>query len=265
MEFLQPHLDFLADHLHALVFGAFLIEAAGIPFPSRIVLIVASTLMERPDALAGLVALAAAGAVIGDHVPYAAGRVMGPRLLSIYCRLTLGSEQCVEKTVAYFVRFGAAAILLSRFSASVRIFASVLSGCGHISYWRFLGWDIAGSLAYATVWATAGYIIGDQAGELLKGLGAGRALLLLGPAGLACLLAYRLWRRSRYGAARASNLPVLTCDGPGLNGLGASGFRDAQRLADHQRTRDDEQEHQGVEVERTKGHRAEGQGGSDAP
>ena len=34
----------------------------------------------------------------------------GPRLLTFYCRITLGSERCVERTLAYFRRFGAAEI-----------------------------------------------------------------------------------------------------------------------------------------------------------
>jgi membrane protein DedA with SNARE-associated domain len=218
MEFLQPHLDFLARHLYALVFGAFLIEAAGIPFPSRLVLLIAATLTERIEGLAGLIGLSALGAVIGDHVPYAAGRLMGPRLLTFYCRLTLGSERCVERTVAYFVRFGAAAILLSRFSASVRIFAAVLSGCGHIAYWRFVGWDVVGSLIYATVWVSIGYLIGDEAAELLERFGGARVLLLVAPAALATLLAYRLWRRSRYGPARPIDPSAITCDSPTRKG-----------------------------------------------
>ena len=212
MEFIESHLDFLTRHLYVFVFAAFLIEATGCPFPSRLILVIAGTLIEGIDDLAGLVAVTALGAVIGDHVPYMAGRRIGPRLLTLYCRLTLSSERCLEKTVAYFTRFGAAAILLSRFSASVRIFASVLSGCGHIPYPRFIGWDIVGSLIYATAWATAGYLVGDQAQELLRRFGRARLIVLIGPAALVALLAYRLWRRSRYGPAQSV-------------GLGAGGVR----------------------------------------
>ena len=135
-------------------------------------------------------------------MPYTAGKVVGPRLLALYCRLTLGSTRCVETAVTYFVRFGAAAILLSRFSASVRIFASVLSGCGHISYRRFLGWDALGSVMYATLWASLGHLVGDEVQELLRRVGGARVLLFIGPTALIAVVAYRLWRRSRYGAAR---------------------------------------------------------------
>jgi hypothetical protein len=59
------------------------------------------------------------------------------------------------------------AVLLSRFSASVRLFASALSGCGHITYWRFVTFDLAGTVVYTTVWVTVGYLVGERAAELL--------------------------------------------------------------------------------------------------
>ena len=55
MELLQPHLDFLAEHLYAVVFGAFLIEAAGVPFPSRIILLIAATMVVGAESLVPLV------------------------------------------------------------------------------------------------------------------------------------------------------------------------------------------------------------------
>jgi len=114
MSVIQPHLDFLMSHLLSAVFVAFLIEGAGVPFPSRIILILAATALTDAWELARLVLVTAAGALIGDHVPYLGGKLAGPRLLTLYCRMTLGSERCVERTVAYFKRFGTAAIVLSR-------------------------------------------------------------------------------------------------------------------------------------------------------
>ncbi|HEY3068527.1 MAG TPA: DedA family protein [Methylomirabilota bacterium] len=206
MEALLGHLDFLRQHLLAVVFVSFLIEAAGIPFPSRIILLVATTITTESRELALLVLACATGAVIGDHVPYVGGMLAGPRLLTFYCRITLGSELCVEKTVTYFKRYGAAALLLSRFSASVRLFASALSGCGHLTYRRFLAYDVLGSLAYAALWVVVGRLIGEQAAEILKNYGGLKLLLVIGPLALGGLLGYRLWRRSRYGPARTDSL-----------------------------------------------------------
>ena len=203
MELIQPHLDFLLRHLLTVVFVAFLIEGAGLPFPSRILLLVAATLAIDLRQLVWLVAASTAGSLMGDHVPYLAGVLTGPRILALYCRLTLGSADCVEKTVAYFRRFGLLAVLLSRFSTSVRLFASALSGCGHIAYWKFITLDVVGTIAYTTALVTVGALVGERAAELLGRQRGARLLVLVGPAALGALIAYRLWRRHRHGPARA--------------------------------------------------------------
>ena len=135
---LTTALDFLATHPFGVVFCSSLIEAAGVPFPSRVILILAPAFLETDSDLVRLAIVATLGAVLGDHVPYLAGRLAGLRILAVYCKLTLASDRCVEKTLRYFARFGAAALLLSRFSTSVRIFASACAGCGHITYPRYL-------------------------------------------------------------------------------------------------------------------------------
>jgi membrane-associated protein len=206
VDFIQSHLDFLVRHLLSVVFVAFLVEAAGVPFPSRLLLLVAATLADQPKQLVGLIIAGTVGSLIGDHVPYLAGALTGPRILAFYCRITLGSAECVDKTVGYFRRFGAAAILMSRFSASVRLFASALSGCGHISYRKFITFDFIGTVFYMVFWGTVGYLVGERAAEILNRHGGTRLLVLVGPLALATLVGYRLWRRRRYGPASADTV-----------------------------------------------------------
>ena len=203
MGFIDAHLEFLLRHLLTVVFAVFLIEAAGVPFPSRIVLLIAATLAIDGRHLVGLVVASTAGSLISDHIPYLAGALTGPRILALYCRITLGSADCVAKTVGYFRRFGAAAVLLSRFSATVRLFASALSGCGHIPYWKFVTFDLVGTIVYTTLLVTIGHVVGERAAELLGRNRGMRLLLLVGPVALATVIAYRLWRRRRYGAAKS--------------------------------------------------------------
>ena len=209
MEFFDAHLAFVSRHLHVLVFGAFLLEGAGVPLPSRILLILAGSLAEGPRGAVLVAATCLTGAVLGDHLPFLGGRLAGTRILSLYCRVTLGSQNCIENTVAYFVRFGPAAILLSRFSASIRIFAAALSGCGHVTYSRFLTYDLLGSALYAMLWVAIGYFVGAPAIELLKRYRGLNLLLLIAPLTLLSVLAYRLWRRRRYGAALPAQITDL--------------------------------------------------------
>jgi membrane protein DedA with SNARE-associated domain len=212
VEVLRPHLEFLTEHLQATVFVASLIEATGIPFPGRLVLIIAATLAADSRTLIGVGVAATVASLLGDHVPYIAGRLMGPRLLDLYCWLTLGSERCVARTLAYFQRFGGTAVLFGRFSTTVRLFASALSGCGHLSYARFLGCDVVGTVVYATLWVTAGHLFGAQVAALLGRRGAANLLVLVVPTALVLTFAYRLWRRSRYGPARAVTLGPACAD-----------------------------------------------------
>lgn len=169
-------------------------------------LILTPAFLATGEDLARLIAVATMGAVVGDHVPYLAGRLVGTRLLGLYCKVTLGSARCIERTLEYFRRFGPAALLLSRFSTSVRIFASACAGCGHITYSRYLALDTAGTLVYTTACVLVGWWIGERAVAFLTT--DHRRWLFLGVVvvSAATLLGYRLWRRLRYGDARASDI-----------------------------------------------------------
>jgi membrane protein DedA with SNARE-associated domain len=206
MDLLQSHLDFLANHPFSVVFWSSLIEAAGIPFPSRVILILTPAFLATDSDLVRLVVVATAGALLGDHVPYLAGRLAGTRMLGLYCKLTLASDRCVEKTLQYFFRFGPAALLLSRFSASVRLFASACAGCGHITYPRFLAFDTIGTIVYTSACVVVGYFIGERA--VMFFTTDRRRWLFLGVAvtALATLIGYRLWRRLRYHGAEVSTI-----------------------------------------------------------
>jgi len=199
MDAARPFLGWLHEHLLPVVFLTSLIDATGLPFPGRAMLVAAGIAAAGHRDVVVLVMTGVTGALLGDHLLYALGRRRGPRLLALYCRLSLGSVRCVENTLACFRRFGALAVLVGRFSTSVRLFAAVLAGSGEISYRRFILLDLIGSLVYMTLWIGLGAVFGavvlEQVGRPLQ------AILLLGPAALVAVLLYRLYRRRRYGAA----------------------------------------------------------------
>ena len=75
----DSYLQLLADHPFAVVFCSSLIEAIGIPFPSRVILILTPAFLITRQDFAGVVLAAVIGALLGDHVPYFAGRMAGDR------------------------------------------------------------------------------------------------------------------------------------------------------------------------------------------
>ena len=201
MEAVEPFLSFLGRHIYVATFLASAINATGIPFPGRIVLILAGTLITTEVGLAGAIVAGTVGTLLGDHVLYAAGWRGGAAWLALYCRLTLRSERCIEDTVRYFRRFGPAAIILGRYSTAVRLCAAILSGCGYLRYSQFLGYDVAGSLIHAALWVVLGHVFGEQVLSVLEWIGWRPVLLALIPAVAALILALRWSRRRRSAAA----------------------------------------------------------------
>jgi len=202
----DSYLQLLADHPLAVVFWSSLIEAMGIPFPSRVILILTPAFLSTRTDVAEIGLAAIVGALLGDHVPYFAGRFAGIRMLGVYCRLTLGSADCIEKTLRLFVRFRSWAILASRFSTSVRIFASACAGCGQVTYPRYLAFDAIGTTVYTIICVTVGSLIGERAVVFFTTDRRRWLFLVLVALAFATLMGYRVWRRYRHGAARAAAL-----------------------------------------------------------
>jgi membrane protein DedA with SNARE-associated domain len=202
----DSYLALIANHPFAVVFCSSLIEAIGIPFPSRVILILTPAFLITRQDFAGVVLAAIAGALLGDHVPYFAGRFAGPRMLGVYCRITLGSAHCVEKTLRLFRRFRSSAILASRLSTNVRIFASACAGCSRITYPRYLGLDAIGTTVYTIVFVGLGVLIGERAVVFFTTDRRRWLFLVLVVTAFAILIGYRLWRKFRHGAARAASL-----------------------------------------------------------
>jgi len=206
---LQPYLTFLASHPFSVVFLSSLIEAAGVPFPSRAILVLTPAFLATEADLVRLIIVGTAGAVLGDQVPYSAGRLAGTRLLGFYCWVTLASDSCVEKTLRYFDRFGPAAVLFSRFSASVRMFAAACAGCVRMTYARYVALDIVGTLVYTIAWALVGWFIGERAVAFLTTDRRRWIFVAAVAVAFITLVSYRLWRRWRFGRAQAKAVEAI--------------------------------------------------------
>jgi membrane protein DedA with SNARE-associated domain len=197
-----PYLSFFATHRHAVVFLSAAIDSTGLPFPGRVILVIAGAVATDVVDMTWMVLLAAMGALVGDHTLYLLGWLGGDRVLRLYCRWTLGSAHCIRKAEDYFRRFGGATIVIGRFVAGVRIFAAALAGSGGITYQRFLLFDVLGALLWAAACVLPGYLLGPRATRVLEEFGdvvllAGLVLVLGGLA----VIAFRVWKRRRHKPA----------------------------------------------------------------
>jgi len=172
-----------------LVFVA--VESMGIPFPGETMLLAAAIYAgttHRLEILLVIVA-AAAGAILGDNVGYLAGREGGYRLLRRYGRYIRLDERKLKLGQYLFQQHGGKVVFFGRFVAVLRIWAAFLAGTYRLSWRRFLVYNAAGGVVWATVFGLGGYLLGDNVHRLggpLGVAGAAGALIAVG-AGLVFL------------------------------------------------------------------------------
>jgi len=99
-------------------------------------------------------------AFLGGEVGYLIGHKFGP---SVFERKESGlfSVKNVERTNAFFERFGALAIILARFVPIVRTFITVTAGVGKMDRRKYLGFSAIGAVLWATGITTLGYFLGS--------------------------------------------------------------------------------------------------------
>jgi membrane-associated protein len=100
-----------------------------------------------------------AAAVIGDSVNYWIGDKLGPKLLRNPNGRILKKEY-LDRTHAFFERYGAKSVILGRFVPFVRTFVPFLAGVGSMKYRKFLEFNIIGALLWVGLFTVAGYFFG---------------------------------------------------------------------------------------------------------
>lgn len=138
-----------------------------------------------------MIAVVAAGAVLGDSLSYEIGRRFGPALLS---RPSLRRrERTVHSVERLMTRWGAWIVVAGRVTAYIRPVVPALAGAAGMRYRSFLVANAAGGIAWAAAFTALGYGLGDA---YTKATGAahwgGLGLLVLGAA---AAIAVHWWHR----------------------------------------------------------------------
>jgi membrane protein DedA with SNARE-associated domain len=192
---------YLVRHLYAAVFVVAVIDATGLPFPGRLLLVAAGALARDAAEVTAVILAAAGGAMLGDHALYLAGRLGGERLLALSCRWTFASGRCASETRRYLQRWGPLTIVLGRFVAGVRLLATALAGSGAIPYWQFLLFDALGALVWTACFVLLGHVFGTRWRAAVERHGTVPIVVGITLAALAAVVLYRVHRRRRHGAA----------------------------------------------------------------
>jgi membrane protein DedA with SNARE-associated domain len=189
-------IDWLASHTYPIVFVGTLIDASGLPFPGRLLLIAAGAVAGTGRRnLAVIILVGAVAAMMMDTLWYAAGVRGSGRLLALFRKLT-GTRAGDEPAVDYFARYGIATIVLGRFFTSLRLFAWPAAAARGLGYRRFVLFDVVAAVLWTSTWVLIGWAVGarwrsaaESAGMWVTAGGAIVVAIALGP------LAMRFWRR----------------------------------------------------------------------
>ena len=101
-----------------------------------------------------------AAALSGDNVNYGIGRFVGPRVFAPGHTRWFKREH-VDRTHAFFERYGGKAIIMARFVPIVRTFMPFVAGVGAMTYLRFLLFCVAGAALWVGLLVYAGFFFGN--------------------------------------------------------------------------------------------------------
>lgn len=99
-------------------------------------------------------------AFTGDNVNYAVGKFLGPRLLRSERSRILNRDH-LNRTHAFFERYGGKTIIIARFVPIVRTFTPFVAGVGAMIYPRFLAYSICAAALWVGICVSTGYFFGN--------------------------------------------------------------------------------------------------------
>ncbi len=178
MEFLQFLLDFLMHmdrHINELVvhYGALtylilfaiifcetgLVVTPFLPGDSLLFMIGALS-AEHVLQLEYIWPLLILASILGDNTNYHIGRFLGPKVFQKE-KSRLLNRKHLDKTHAFYEKYGATTILIARFAPILRTFAPFVAGIGRMRYLTFFLYTVIGGIAWPSIFILGGYFFGN--------------------------------------------------------------------------------------------------------
>jgi membrane protein DedA with SNARE-associated domain len=186
---------FIAHYGLFFLFGIVCLESAGLWLPGETALIAAAVYASEGHlSIPGVIAVATAGAIIGDNIGYWLGREVGRPLIYRYGWTQRLAERVMPPAERFFERHGGKAVFLARFFGGVRVTGAWMAGITRMSWWKFLFWNAAGGIVWAVGVGLIAYYAGRAVADTIArygvfgGIGVGIVIVLV-------IVALHLWRR----------------------------------------------------------------------
>lgn len=103
--------------------------------------------------------LLSAAAILGDSTNYAIGHAIGPRVFREDVRFL--KREYLERTHAFYEKYGGKTIILARFIPIIRTFAPFVAGVGAMTYRKFIFYNVLGGLLWVGLFTALGTFFGN--------------------------------------------------------------------------------------------------------
>lgn len=165
--------QFITENGLPLLFVVVMLESFGIPLPGETALIAFGVLASQGTYdVAVVIAVAAAAAIVGDNLGYwIIGRWLGRRVLG-HRWFKRYADRLLPRAERIMQRHGGKAVFFGRFVAILRFTAAWLAGLGRMPWWRFLFWNAAGGVVWASIVGLVAFYGGKAAAEAITRWGA---------------------------------------------------------------------------------------------
>ena len=161
------------------------LESFGIPLPGETSLIAFGVLASQGHYSVWWVIVAAAiGAIVGDNLGYwLLGRWGGRALFRRWRWLSRYADRVLPTAERIMARHGGKTVFFGRFVSILRYTVAWIAGLSRMEWWRFLFWNAAGGIAWATAVGLLAYYGGKAVADAIQRYGvfaaAGIAVLLV--------------------------------------------------------------------------------------
>lgn len=196
--FLSTHtIDaWLESYGYLVVFLLVLIESIGVPVPGETALIGAALYAGSTHKLEiwAVILAAIAGAIVGDNIGFSIGRYGGARILLRHGHRIGLHEGRLKIGIWLFRRHGGKVVFWGRFVSVLRTYAAFLAGTNRMAWPRFLVFNAAGAIVWATFFGVVYYVFGSAIQRLSTAID-----IAFGVAGVAALVAFLVWSKRKEG------------------------------------------------------------------
>jgi membrane protein DedA with SNARE-associated domain len=194
--FLSTHtIDaWLSSYGYLVVFLLVMVESIGVPVPGETALVGAALYAGSTHKLEiwWVIAVAIAGAILGDNIGFAIGRYGGARLLLRHGQRIRLDEGRLKIGIWLFRRHGGKVVFWGRFVSILRTWAAFLAGTNQMPWGRFLVFNAAGGIVWATLYGLVYYEFGGALRRLSTTID-----IVLGVVGTVVLVTFLVWAKRK--------------------------------------------------------------------